>query len=62
MSNTPTNSIDRDQADRMFLEQQIGERAYAIYLERGAEHGHALDDWLQAEQEVRGSRNPMAAA
>jgi DUF2934 family protein len=23
----------------------------AVYLERGCQHGHDLDDWLQAERE-----------
>lgn len=31
---------------------QIAERAYAIYLERGGEHGLDEDDWLQAEREL----------
>jgi hypothetical protein len=31
--------------------EQIRKRAYAIYLERGREHGHDLDDWLTAEEE-----------
>jgi len=30
----------------------IATRAYHIYLERGAAHGHDLDDWLQAERQV----------
>lgn len=30
----------------------IAERAYALHLERGATHGHDLDDWLEAEREV----------
>jgi hypothetical protein len=34
--------------------QRIAERAYRLYLDRGAEDGHALEDWLQAEQEVLG--------
>jgi hypothetical protein len=33
--------------------QQICERAYQIHLERGAEHGSDLDDWLQAESELK---------
>src|ERR1044071_6457359 len=27
-------------------------RAYEIYLERGGQPGHELDDWLQAEREL----------
>ncbi len=38
-------------------EEEIAKRAYEIYLERGAEDGHALADWLQAERELR-ERNP----
>ena len=31
---------------------KIESRAYEIYLDRGATHGRALDDWLSAEQAV----------
>jgi hypothetical protein len=31
----------------------IRRRAYALYLERGADPGRELDDWLAAEKEVR---------
>lgn len=30
----------------------IAARAYQIYLERGCQHGHDVDDWLQAEYEL----------
>lgn len=33
----------------------IARRAYDLYLARGGEHGHDLDDWLQAERELSGS-------
>jgi hypothetical protein len=32
-------------------EEHIRVRAYELFLRRGAEHGRALDDWLQAEIE-----------
>jgi len=32
--------------------EEIEVRAYEIYLNRGAEEGHDLDDWLQAEEEL----------
>ncbi len=35
------------------LEHEIRLRAYDLYERRGAGDGHALDDWLQAEYEVR---------
>ena len=33
-------------------------RAYEIFLARGATHGDDLADWLIAERELRGARNP----
>jgi hypothetical protein len=33
-------------------EQEIRIRAYEIYLQRGGQPGHELDDWLQAESEL----------
>jgi hypothetical protein len=32
--------------------EQIEQRAYEIYLERGGEDGQALEDWLIAEEEL----------
>ena len=32
--------------------QEIAARAYQIFLERGCQHGHDRDDWLQAEYEL----------
>ena len=28
--------------------------AYLLYEDRGAEDGHAMDDWLEAERGIRG--------
>jgi Protein of unknown function (DUF2934) len=33
-------------------EEEIRNRAYEIYLQRGAESGYEVEDWLQAEREV----------
>ena len=33
---------------------EIAERAYQIFEEHGSQHGHDLDNWLQAERELRG--------
>jgi len=35
------------------LTPQIAKQAYALYEEHGHDDGHAVDDWLQAEREVR---------
>jgi hypothetical protein len=32
--------------------ERIAARAYRIYLERGCQPGHEIDDWLQAEYEL----------
>jgi hypothetical protein len=36
---------------------RIAARAYERYLARGGESGHDLDDWLEAEREVREQRD-----
>ena len=33
-------------------EQEIRNRAYEIYLQRGGQPGYELEDWLQAEREL----------
>ena len=46
---------EAQQGDRLPLaasEQEIRGRAYQIYLERGAQPGHELEDWLRAEREL----------
>ena len=30
----------------------IARHAYDLYLARGGEHGHDVDDWVQAEREL----------
>lgn len=34
------------------LLEQIRQRAHEIFLDRGADHGRDMDDWLQAEREI----------
>jgi hypothetical protein len=38
-------------------EESIRRRAYEMYLERGGEPGHELEDWLQAERELATDRS-----
>jgi len=38
------------------IEQQIRDRAFCIYVERGSTDGHAMDDWLAAELELLANR------
>jgi hypothetical protein len=37
-------------------EEEIRYRAYELYLQRGAQPGHELDDWLQAERDLSHNR------
>jgi hypothetical protein len=39
-------------------EEEIRGRAYEIYLERGAQSGFELEDWLQAERELTAEWQP----
>jgi len=32
--------------------EEIRVRAYELYMERGCQHGHEVDDWCQAEREL----------
>jgi len=41
-------------------ENDIRRRAYELYEKRGRSEGHALDDWLQAEREMRNHRVAVA--
>jgi len=36
---------------------EIARRAFEVYCARGGQHGRDLDDWLQAERELRTSLN-----
>jgi len=34
------------------LGSRIAERAYELYVQRGQEHGHDIEDWLEAERQI----------
>ena len=36
--------------------EEIAERAYELFMARGATHGNDVDDWLRAETELMGAR------
>jgi hypothetical protein len=44
------------------MEQQIQQRAYELYEQRGRTDGYDLDDWLQAEREIKGRQAKAATA
>ena len=42
------------------IDQRIRQRAYELYLQRGQTDGHDLEDWLQAECEIKGTEADAA--
>ena len=40
--------------------EEIAQRAYEIYLSRGAVPGNEVEDWLQAERELMAARSGQA--
>jgi hypothetical protein len=36
-------------------DDEIARRAYDLFLSRRGEHGHDVEDWLQAERELKGA-------
>ena len=42
------------------LEERIRARAHELYVSRGNESGSELDDWLQAEDEIRAAEEDGA--
>jgi hypothetical protein len=42
-----------DKVEATPTEDEIARRAYQLYEARGGAHGRDLDDWLQAERELR---------
>ncbi|MBZ5560446.1 MAG: DUF2934 domain-containing protein [Acidobacteriia bacterium] len=57
--NTVTAAVDRASTalpnpPARMADSEIARRAYDLYLARGCAHGHDVEDWLQAERELRG--------
>ena len=44
---------EQERSKRAPTPQQIRERAFEIHIERGGIHGMDLDDWMEAERELR---------
>jgi Protein of unknown function (DUF2934) len=55
----PTTGLKKTPISSDFdLEEQTRQRAYQLFEERGMVDGHDLDDWLQAEQEIKAGQTP----
>ncbi len=39
--------------ETLSIEERIERRAYELYVQRGNQSGSELEDWLQAEAEIR---------
>jgi hypothetical protein len=52
--NNPSNDGEKNPRKSSPSEDDIRKRAYELYVARGGESGHDLDDWLRAECEVSG--------
>ena len=39
-------------------DSDVARRAYDLYLARGGEHGHDVDDWMEAERELQRPSSP----
>ena len=71
MAKSPTkNKVVATAADRTpkslaqaatATEIDINRRAYDLYLAPGREDGHDVEDWLQAEHEVKGAPSALVA-
>jgi len=52
-STQPGTAVEeRERLLQSTREQEIKNRAYEIYLQRGAQPGYEVEDWLQAEREL----------
>jgi hypothetical protein len=45
----------------MLAESDIAQRAFNLYCDRGRQDGHDVDDWLNAERELRDASNSSVA-
>jgi hypothetical protein len=41
---------------------QIANRAFAIYVARGGQHGHDVGDWFEAKRQLRAELQPKKRA
>ena len=53
MSNKTARPTEQTAHAASFTRDEVQERAYYRYVERGRTDGQAMEDWLAAETEVR---------
>lgn len=52
-TSTPAETAPMTAAMATLSESEIARRAFEVYCARGGQHGRDVDDWLQAERELR---------
>jgi Protein of unknown function (DUF2934) len=50
---TATGRAPKSATRRTDTASDVSHRAYDLYLARDCQHGHDVEDWLQAERESR---------
>ena len=50
---TPRSQTKKSSSAQQVPLSDVAQVAYELYLERGREDGHDLEDWLRAEEIVR---------
>ena len=54
----PASEPEETSTARTIPHEEIADRAYALFLARGGQHGDDLADWFRAEAELLEERNP----
>ena len=57
LQKSPAREEKQPNRSPVITEDVIAQRAYALYLARGGENGHDVEDWLQAERELQEKKN-----
>jgi hypothetical protein len=47
------NRVESEESVHRVAEEDIAQRAYFLYEQRGKVPGYELEDWLQAERELK---------
>lgn len=50
----PNGSSQPTSATPPVPKEEVARLAHRFWAERGGQHGHDMDDWFRAEQELRG--------
>jgi Protein of unknown function (DUF2934) len=51
------NEVDGEHAFSGHQHQEIAQRAYELWLQRGSRDGYHRSDWFDAEEELRAAKN-----